>query len=96
MAKVRNVEKRIYEVEGFEVTMQNGNGRAFQSNVELPMYNRWHNMAKHAWTVQRWKDERFGAIYPGCKVKVQMANGAEARGHQHLSTVRDTYLADDE
>ncbi len=95
MAKVRNVEKRIYEIEGFEVTIQNTNGRALQDNNDLPMYTRWYNMARHAWTVQKWKDERFALIYPGCKVKVLFANGTTARGQVHLSTVRDTYLDDE-
>jgi hypothetical protein len=96
MAKVRNVEKRIYDIEGFEVTIQNGNGRALQDNNELPMYNPGSKMACNSWSVQEWKEKRFYTAYPGCKAKVLLENGKGARGNQHLSTIRDTYLAEDE
>ena len=94
MARVRNVEKRIFDIEGFEVRIRNINGRALSRNGELPMYTFYERMAPNKWRVQEWKDNRFNRDYPGHRVDVLDGTGRAARGQTTLGTVRDSYPGD--
>ena len=92
MAQVRNVEKRIYEIEGFGVAIRNMNGRRLSATGDLPMYAFYEKMAPNKWTVQKWKNDRFLCNYPGCQVDVFNGKGRKAIGQTTLATLRDTYL----
>jgi hypothetical protein len=92
MAKVKNVERQIYTLEKFKVRIRDMNGRALRKNSQIPSYNKPQKMAKHKWTCQAWKDERFSKNYHGYQVDVLKYNGKRARGNMTLATVRDTYL----
>jgi hypothetical protein len=91
MSRVRNVEKRIFDIEGFEVRIRNQDGRALPYNGDLPMYTCYERMAPNKWRVQEWKDTRFYRDYPGFKVDVFDGNGRVARGNSTLGNIRDTY-----
>ncbi len=90
MPKVKNIEKRIWDVEGFDVAfMQNGRNVS-GAKVILTTYN-FSNMAKNDMTIQEWKTRRFNSLYPGYAVEVLDADGGNAQGNTKLGTLRDTY-----
>jgi len=91
MAQMRNVEKRIFDMEGFEVRIKDVNGRRLRPTDSLNMYSCCERMAKNTWTVQEWKNERFTRDYPDHQVDVMDGKGAIARGNTTLARVRDTY-----
>ena len=92
MPKLKSVERRIANVEGFEVSVRHADGRDMRSDREgLPMYP-YQNAAKNDQTVAQWRETRFKQTYPGLEITVWLADGTEAHGVTKLSTVRDTYL----
>ena len=51
MAIVKNVEKRIWDIEGFDVVIKQADGRDMRGDrTGIPMYN-YDRMAKNAMTV---------------------------------------------
>ncbi|MEQ8436529.1 MAG: hypothetical protein RIB65_03495 [Ilumatobacter fluminis] len=96
MATIANVEKRIYEIEGFEVRVRHSHGgrdvRSDKSNVKQYPYKR---ALKHSKNVKAWREGRFASTYPGYSVEVLDADGQVAHGGTLLGTVRDGYLADE-
>ena len=94
MPLVKNVEKKIFEVEGFEVVIKH-NGKDVRSDASLPTQYKGVNMSKNSYSVSEWKD-KFKKQYPGYDVDVLKNNGTKAVGQTKLSTVRDTYLEDEE
>lgn len=65
MAKVKNVEKRIWDTEGFDVRTK-WNGKDVRSDYKgLPQYSAFERMAKNDMTVAEWKEKRFYPAYPG-------------------------------
>jgi len=94
MPKLKSVERKIANTEGFEVTIRYPDGRDMRSDKEgLPSYP-YHNAAKHDSTVAQWRDTRFKQTFPGYDVTVWLADGSEAHGVMKLATVRDSYLDD--
>lgn len=90
--KVKNVEKRIWDLEGFEVVIRNENGRDVPGHrSDFPTYD-YSYQAKHNMTVADWKKKRFKSTYVGFEVDVLDANGETVPGQTKLSTVRDTGL----
>lgn len=90
--KVENVEKRILDLEGFDVVIRNSNGRDVPGHrSDFPSYP-YQNQARNDWTVDEWKRGRFKKNYVGFGVDVLDANGEVVPGQTSLSTVRDTYL----
>jgi hypothetical protein len=78
MAKVRRVELRISQVEGFLVKIQHLDGRNVRSDRQgMPTWP-YERAAKDAWTVADWRRERFNTVYPGFDV-------------ERLESVRDSY-----
>lgn len=92
MAKVKNVEKKIWDVEGFDVKILHLDGRDVRGDMEgLPPYTRFERAAKNEMTVAAWRDIRFKSIYAGFEVEVLNGSGEAAHGGTKLGNVRDSY-----
>jgi hypothetical protein len=91
MALVKNVEKRIWDVEHFDVVIKHSDGRDMRGDRQgIPMYDK-SRMAKESTTVSAWKTQRFHAAYPGLDVDVLDGLGEPANGNTLLSSVRESY-----
>lgn len=91
MAKVKNVEKRIWDLEGFAVRILHLGGRDVRDDrTGLPQYP-YLRPARDEMTVETWKEARFRQSYPGFEVEILDAYGRPAHGNTQLGTVRDTY-----
>lgn len=91
MPLTKNVEKRIWDVEGFAVVIRHSDGRDMRGDrTGLPMYT-YDRMAKNAMTVATWKQQRFSPSYPGLDIDVLDGAGSAVPGNTLLSTVRDSY-----
>lgn len=92
MPKLKNVEKRIWDTEGFDVTIRHPDGRDMRSDLRgIPQYDGFERMAKNDMTVSDWKDKRFYPRYPGFDVDVLDGDGHAVPGNTKLGTVRDSY-----
>ena len=92
MPKVKAVEKRIWDIEGFDVRFLHEDGRDLRGDCQgLPHYNSFQRAAKNDMTVADWKTNRFRAIYPGFNVEILDGSGNAAQGNMKLGTVRDSY-----
>ena len=88
---MKNVEKRIWDIEGFDVTIRHADGRDMRGDRQgVPPYE-YDRMARNSMTVAAWKDQRFAAIYPGFTVDVVDGLGNVVPGNTVLATVRDSY-----
>jgi len=88
---VKSVEKRIWDVEGFAVTIKHQDGRDMRGDrTGIPMYGYLY-AAKVSMTVAEWKAKRFFPTYPGFEVDVLDGLGSAAAGNSLLSTVRGSY-----
>lgn len=96
MPRVKSVEKKIWDVEGFDVHFQHSDGSNVHGAMNnIPQYS-YEKCAKHDMTVSGWKEKRFKQSYPGFEVAVLDGNGAAiTAGHTKLGTVRDSYEEDD-
>ena len=95
MVKVKSVEKKIWDVEGFDVNMKHPDGSNVRSDrTNFPQFDK-KRAAKNDMTVREWKDTRFGRQYPGYTVDVLDGDGEPVSGQTKLGTVRDSY-ADEE
>lgn len=94
MPKVRNIEKKIYDVEGFEVVVKK-DGKDVRGDATLPCQYKAERMSKNSYSVKEWK-EKFRRQYAGYEIDVLKADGSKASGQMKLSTVRDTYLEEDD
>ena len=92
MPLVKNIEKRIFEVEGFEVSIMY-DGRDVRSDAFISVQYSGQRMTKNAATVGEFK-AKFRSQFPGYDVNVLLRDGQSAPGQMLLSTVRDTYLVD--
>ncbi|WP_234121181.1 hypothetical protein [Clostridium hydrogenum] len=90
MVSVKNIEKRIYDIESFEVNIINPDGTNCRSDKSLPKQYEATRMSKNSFTVGEWK-LKFKKQYPGYTVEVLDGSGNPVDGHTCLSTVRDTY-----
>lgn len=90
MPKVQNIEKRIYDIEGFEVDITK-DAKNVRGDLQLPKQYEAERMSKNSMTVGEWKN-KFRTQYPGYDVVVKKNNGEKASGQTKLATVRDTYL----
>jgi hypothetical protein len=92
MAKIKNVEKKIWDTDGFDVVIKQ-NGRDIRGDKIVPVnYNSYQKAAKNDMTVTEWKDKRFNTTFPGYEVDVLDGNGNIVNGNMKLGTVRDSYL----
>ena len=94
MPSVRQVEKRIEEVEGFQVRFLSPDGTD-PSRRRVDDY-RYVNAANKALTVAKWRKARFTRSYEDFGVEVLDGDGNPVHGKTLLSTVRDTYYEAEE
>jgi len=96
MVKVKSIEKKIWDVEEFDVELRHLNGDDVRSDRgNLPQYDK-KRKAKNDMTVREWKDTRFSQRYPGFNVKVLDGDGNDVPGQTKLGTVRDSYSDSDD
>jgi len=91
MPLVKNVEKRIWDVEQFSVIIRHVDGRDMRGDrTGVPMYV-YERMARNSMTVAAWKEQRFRPSFPGFDVDVLDGVGNIVAGNTLLSSVRDSY-----
>jgi hypothetical protein len=91
MALVKNVEKRIWDVEEFDIIIKHSDGKDMRGDKHgIPMYDK-SRMAKGTLTVSAWKDQRFHPAYSGLEVDVLDGLGQPVKGNTLLSSVRKSY-----
>ena len=90
MPKVSIVEKRIFEIEGFQVDITR-DGKNVRDDLQLPKQYEAERMTRNSMTVGDWKN-KFKTQYPGYDAIVYKNDGNQASGQTKLATVRDTYL----
>ena len=94
MARIKNVEKRIWDVEGFAVRILWPDRRDVRGDkTGMPTYP-YDRAAKNSMNVTAWREHRFHHAFPGFEVEVLDADGAPVHGNTLLSSVRDSYLED--
>lgn len=86
MASVKNIERAIRELEGFDVAVRS-NGINLR---KLPPYA-YGRAARAAFTVADWKRKRIESNYPGLEVDVLRADGRVASRTMTLARVRGEY-----
>ena len=94
MPKVKNVEKHIWDVEGFGVAFHQNGKDVHGAKSGIPQYS-YSKAAKNNMTVSEWKTKRFGQSYAGYDVVVYDGDGEVVSGQTTLGTVRDTYIDDE-
>ena len=95
MPKLKTVEKRIWDVEDFEIAFRQNGRDVNGQRKHIPQYP-YLNAAKHGMSVAEWKRQRFNHTYPGFDVAVYDGDGQEiTAGQTLLGGVRDSY-SDDE
>ncbi len=91
MAKVKNVEKKIRDLERFNVVILSAEGRNIRDDLEgLPPYT-FERAAKDDMTVIDWKATRFKSLYVGYEVDVLNGSGQSVHGATKLENVRVSY-----
>ena len=91
---MKNVEKRIWDTEGFAIVIRHSDGRDMRGDrTGIPMYA-YERMAKNGMTVAAWREQRFYPSYVGLEVDVLGGTGTAVAGNTLLSTVRDSYVED--
>lgn len=68
MPRVKNIEKKIYDVEGFEVVIKK-DGKDVRGDAVLPNQYQVERMSKNSYSVKEWK-EKFHKQFPGYDVDV--------------------------
>ena len=95
MAKVKNVEKRIWDLEEFAVQILHLGGRDVRGDrTGLPQYP-YKIRASDDMTVEHWKTIRFRRVYPGFEVVVLDGDGRTVHGNTKLETLRSSYFEED-
>ncbi len=94
MPKVKSIEKKIWDKEGFDVviTMQ---GKDVRGDKNIPVSWPYERQSKNAMTVKEFKD-KFARVFPGYSVNILDGNGEPAAGNNLLGTVRDSYNDSDD
>lgn len=91
MPMVKNVEKRIWDVEGFQVNLLSSQGKNLRDNKrDIPQYP-YSKKAAGDMTVGEWKQIRFYSNYPGLDVEVLDVVNMPMIGQMKLKNVRGTY-----
>lgn len=92
MPMVKNVEKKIWDVEGFQVKLLSSAGKNLRDNKkDMPQYP-FTRKASGDMTVSEWKQNRFNPNYPGLGVQVLDVVNMAVIGQTKLKNVRATYL----
>jgi hypothetical protein len=92
MPIVKNVERRIWQIEEFAVAIKHADGRDMRGDrMGIPQYP-FERMARNGLTVAAWRDQRFRPAYIGFEVDVLDGTGQVVPGNTLLSSVRDSYI----
>lgn len=95
MVNVKNIEKKIWDIEEFDVARINGNGSNTRGYKVVPVnYSSYNRKAKNGMTVSEWKKIRFSKTFPGYSVDVLDCDGNSVPGNTKIGTVRDSYSED--
>lgn len=87
MPQLKNVEKKIEQVEHFRVDFTFGGLNVRGDKENIPQYI-YAVAAPGSWTVAEWKRQRFAQSYPGYDVQVYTSTGLPASGGMKLANVR--------
>ena len=91
MPKIKNVERRIWEIEGFAVRFLYRDGTDVRGDkTGLPGYP-YERAASNDITVEAWKNARFRQVYPGYDIDVVDGYNSSVQGNTKLATVRHSY-----
>jgi len=89
--KIKNVERRIWEIEGFAVRFLYRDGTDVRGDkTGLPGYP-YERAASNDITVEAWKNTRFRQVYPGYESDVVDGYNSSVQGNTKLATVRHSY-----
>ena len=95
MPTVQNIERKIGEIEHFDVLFRQ-NGADVRGDKFLQKQYSGIKASSGNRTVSDWVRTRFSVDFPGFEVDVLFANGEKARGNTLLSTVRASYEEEEE
>ena len=95
MPKLQFVEKRIFDIENFQVVFRDKDGKDIRSDLMLPKQYEAERMTRNSMSVSDFK-AKVKKQFPGYELDVLNGDGIPARGQTKLSTVRDTYLTSSE
>ena len=85
MPSIKNIEKDIHELEGFEVRISSSSTKR-----NLPEYD-YGRAARAAFTFADWKRARFERNYPELKIEVLRGDGKVATNTLTLAKIRAGY-----
>lgn len=92
MASVEQIERAIFEKEGFKVKLT---PLAEGKTLELPAYD-YTYMASSKWKITDWRMERMARYIPFIKVcDVFRGDGKKCTTDMRLDNLRDTYFKED-
>lgn len=94
MAMVKNIEKKIWDKEGFQVRIMQSNRDVRGDKKGLKQWP-YINQTKGSATVRDFQG-KFHNIYPGFDIEVLDVDGKAVAGNMLLTNVRDTYIDDSE
>jgi hypothetical protein len=92
MPKIKNVEKRIWEVEGFDVKIMSEDGQMnIRGDKDCLIQYPYERAASDDTTVSEWKTNRFKKTFANYEVQVLKSDNTLVSGQMKIGTVRDTY-----
>jgi hypothetical protein len=91
MPLVKNIEKLIWDCEGFDVRIKNRNDRDVKSDMKGKRMYPYKSAANNKITVTKWRQNRFHKLYHEYKVDVLNGKGVKFSGNTMLKTVRESY-----
>lgn len=92
MPKIKNVEKRIWEVEGFDVRIMSEDGQLdVRGDKDCPIQYPYERATSDDATVSEWKTNRFKKTFANYEVQVLKADNNPVSGQTKIGTVRDSY-----
>ncbi|MFC2336286.1 MAG: hypothetical protein ACFNLM_03425 [Selenomonas noxia] len=89
MPQLRNVEKRIAMVEGFEIAFMQNGADVRGDKKDIPAWP-YQKQSKNGMTVNEWK-RKFKEAYPGYDVEVYDGSDNSVTGQMLLGNLRDSY-----
>lgn len=92
MPTIKNVEKKISKIEGFNVRFMS-NGKDVRGDMDIPAQYQAQKMSKNSYSVGEFK-QKLKKQFVNFDFDVLKKDGSKASGQTKLSTVRDTYLED--
>lgn len=90
MPKVKNVEKKIWDLEDFSVVIK-ANGKDLRGDKQGLKQFEGEKASRNNWTVAEWKKKKFELQYPGLEVDILNGDGTSVDGRMTLGSVRDSY-----